>query len=166
MSDIDKCKCVPHAGADTCELRVREDLNPVCPTNGIAGKRVDKQTIKSLLGLPLYELRSDQYFFCRAGDCPTVYYSTDGTQIFEEVDLRERVYQKHIDDESIFVCYCFQHTPAEIRQELRDTGNSTIAASITRGIQAGQCGCDIRNPQGSCCLGNVNNFVKSLQVKQ
>jgi hypothetical protein len=163
MADI--CECVPGAGADTCELRVLTALNPVCPTNGKAGKRVDAQTIKSLLALPLSELRSDQYFFCRAGDCPTVYYSEDGAQIFEENDLRERVYQKHTADERVLICYCFRYTPAAIRQELRDTGNSTVAASIIDGIQAEQCACDIRNPQGSCCLGNVNSFVKSLQVR-
>ena len=164
MADV--CECVPQAGSDTCELRVQKDINPVCPTNGKAGKPVDMQTIKSLLALSLSELRSDQYFFCRAGDCPTVYYNADGTQIFEEVDLRERVYQKHLDDESVPICYCFQHTPMEIRKEWNASGISTVSESITRGIQAGQCACEIRNPQGSCCLGNVNNFVKSIQVNQ
>jgi len=93
-----------------------------------------------------------------------VYYSAGGEQRFTEDDLRERVHQKHPADEDVFVCYCFRHTPRSIEAELASTGRSTVVASITAGIQAGQCACDIRNPQGSCCLGNVRAVVERLQT--
>jgi hypothetical protein len=73
--------------------------------------------------------------------------------------LRETVYQKHLNDDNTLVCYCFRHTLSSIRDEIILTGQSTVLEQIEAGIQAGQCGCDIRNPQGSCCLGNVRVLV-------
>lgn len=162
----DSCQCSAEAGAGTCELRVLPRGAAVCPTNGKPGKLVDTQIVKAILALPLTEIRNTQYYFCREADCLTVYYSAEGTQTFAESDLRERVYQKHMNEDDVLVCYCFRHTPASIREEFRSTGRTTVLDSITMGIKAGQCACDIRNPQGSCCLGNVNNLVKSIQVVQ
>lgn len=34
-----------------------------------------------------------------------------------------------------------------------------LSADITAGIRAGQCACDLRNPQGICCLGNVRRLI-------
>ncbi len=123
---------------------------PPCPANHQAGRRVDRLTVKAMLARPLSILREGAYFFCPDPDCPTVYYHASG-QVFTEADLRERVYQKHPQDESVLVCYCFQHTLGEVL----GGGRSRIVEAITAGVQAGQCACEVRNPQGSCCLGNV-----------
>ena len=136
---------------------------PACPTNGRAGKSVDTLILKALLARPLTEIRASDYRFCRAPDCPTVYYSADGSQTFAENDLRERVFQKHPDDEAVLVCYCFGHTVGSIRAELQEMGHSTVAARIDAAIRAGLCACDIRNPQGDCCLGNVRALVRRLE---
>jgi hypothetical protein len=120
-------------------------------------------TLKALLALPLTRISSSDYLFCRDPKCPTVYYSADGSQVFGEEALRERVYQKHPDEDNVFACYCFRHTVGDIRSEIRSTGSSNIADSINAGIQADQCACGIRNPQGSCCLGNVRHLIKELQ---
>jgi hypothetical protein len=54
----------------------------------------------------------------------------------------------------VLVCYCFQYTAASVRLAQAE-GQHSIVDDISAGIQAGQCACDLRNPQGSCCLGNV-----------
>lgn len=126
---------------------------------------MNTQVVKAMLTIPLTEVQASQYYFCKESDCPTVYYN-DGGQTFTERNLRERIYQKNPNDGSVHVCYCFQHSPKSIRAEMELTGKSTVVDSITAGIQAGQCACDVRNPQGSCCLGNVNKLVKQLQVEQ
>src|SRR5438105_83413 len=148
------CQCSPSAGSNVCELSPHIAAQPAaaCPTNQQVGKPVGLVTLQALLALPLTQLSLTNYRFCRAADCPTVYYSADGTHCFSEDDLREPVYQKHATDENSLVCYCFQHTLGSIRAELEKTGASTVIADITAGIQAGQCACEIRNPQGSCCL--------------
>ena len=142
-------------------LDVQGSVSAACPTNGKTGRRVDPQTIKAMLHLPLNILRNVEYRFCSDSHCPTVYYSIDGTQTFVEADLRERVFQKHPQDANVFVCYCFRHTSGEIHAD-----GENIAAEINQGIQNDQCACDIRNPQGSCCLGNVNSLVKSVRTVQ
>jgi Zinc binding domain len=156
------CECPPGAGAETYDTNTTSTDAP-CPTNQQVGKAIDSLTLKALLGLPLTQLRPVAYRFCRAPNCPTVYYSLDGMQLFNEDNLREKVYQKHPAEDDILICYCFQHTLESIRQEFSRTGKSTVVEQISAGIRAGQCACDIRNPQGSCCLGNVQVLVRQLE---
>jgi hypothetical protein len=127
---------------------------------------VDAITVKALLAIPLTELRAGEYRFCRTAECPTVYYRASGGQTFGEDSLRERVHQKHPTDDAVFVCYCFRHTPGSIREEVRAMGRSTVVPRATAGIQADQCACEVRNPQGSCCLGNVRAVVKRVEAAQ
>jgi len=135
-----------------------------CPVCGKRGKKVDTQTVKSMLAISLEEVRPLAYRFCRTTDCSVVYFSEDGSQVFGEAAMRELVHQKHPDTDDVFACYCFRHTPATIREEIMTTGESTAVARINAGIKAGQCACEIRNPQGSCCLGNVAATVKRVQA--
>ncbi|MGQ0605107.1 MAG: putative iron-sulfur cluster-binding metallochaperone [Anaerolineales bacterium] len=137
-------------------------LSVACPTNGQTGKPVDSLTLKALVAIPLTRLTSNAYRFCRASDCLTVYYSPDGAHCFGEAELRERVYQKHPADDDMFVCYCFRHTVGDVRAALVEQRAGAILDAINAGIQAGQCACDIRNPQGSCCLGNVRALIQRL----
>ena len=115
-----------------------------------------------MLAVSLTEVRDTPYFFCKDSECPVVYFSEDGTQTFTKDQIRERVYQKESDSDDVFICYCFRHTPGSIKAELV-SDDSTVIDKINSGIQAGQCACDIRNPQGSCCLGNVTALVKELR---
>lgn len=164
--------------ADCCDIPTNNDLAagassavnlhvlPAhCPNCGLKGRRVDTLTVKALLSVSLITIRPGAYRFCTTPDCSAVYYSEDGGQVFSEVDLRERVYQKSSLDETVLVCYCFYHTLGSIRAELLETRSSTIAEQVTAGIEAGACACDIRNPQGSCCLGNVRTLVKRMAAE-
>lgn len=150
------CHCPTEAGAPTCDRSSsRRTEAKACPTCNRHGKRIDTLTLKALLALSLTQIRAVEYRFCAARDCSTVYYSADHLQRFAEDVLRERVFQKHADDGDALVCYCFRHTVRAIKDQPRGVGRNRILDSITAAIQAGQCACDIRNPQGSCCLGNV-----------
>ncbi len=160
----EQCMCPVEAGAATCELAIPSPSG-VCPDCEQAGKVVGLNTLKALLAVPLTELQATEYAFCRTPACPTVYYSLKGQQRYGENDLRERVHQKHLTADDVFVCYCFRHSPGSIRAELASTGRSNVVASVTAGIQAGQCACDVRNPQGSCCLSNVRAAVQRLETE-
>ena len=137
-----------------------------CPACARQGNTIDTLTLKAMLVRPLTELRAVEYRFCRTPECPTVYYSADGEQQFLERDIRESVHNKHPDDDSVFVCYCFRHTPESIKREFDLTGRSTVVAAVTAGMQAGQCACDVRNPQGNCCLGNVRAVVERAEAAE
>ena len=130
-----------------------------CPSCGRRGKRVDSVTLKALLAVPLTEILYADYLFCKTAGCPVVYYSRGGEQTFGEEHLRERVLQKHPEADDVFACYCFRHTAGSVRGERTEPRQPGVVEAITAGIQAGKCACDLRNPQGSCCLGNVRALL-------
>lgn len=157
---------LPSAAADDCcavaPAQTHSTNQTTCPVCGTKGKSVDTQTVKAMLDVSLRDLASPAYRFCRTESCQVVYFGERG-EVYTEDDLRERVHQKHPDAADVFVCYCFRHTPGSIQRELLLSGASTVVAQVNAGIQAGQCACEIRNPQGSCCLGNVTAAVKRAQ---
>jgi hypothetical protein len=135
-----------------------------CPSCGNVGTRVDAITLKALLtsdalkcGIP------DAPRFCATGDCPIVYFDGQTRMTFTESDLTVRVHAKHADDEGVPVCYCFDYTPARVEEEIARIGSSTARAMITREVQAGHCACEVRNPKGTCCLGDVACVEARLQ---
>jgi len=134
----------------------------VCPNCGQKGKPVHGQTVKALLSVSLNRIRDVDYFFCRTTSCNIVYFSADGNSTFTAGQIRERVYQKEPDQEDVFVCYCFKHTLGAILSATPEE-YSSILNDINSGINANHCACDIRNPQGSCCLGNVRSLRKQAK---
>ena len=133
-----------------------------CPACGQKGKKVESLTIKAMLEVSLLAIRDVSYLFCRTAECPVVYFSADGSQSFTKEQIRVPVYQKEPHDESVLVCYCFYHSPATLRAEFLRTGASRAKEEIAQGIKAGQCACELRNPQGSCCLGNVQTIMERI----
>jgi len=134
----------------------------VCATCQHAGKRVAGQTVNALLAVSLRAIHAAEYCFCRTATCPVVYGAVDGTQPFTVDQVRERVYHKEPDPEDVLICYCFHHTVGAVQPRPIPT---RIVADITTGIQAGQCACDLRNPQGSCCLGNVRALIQPTAAR-
>lgn len=130
-----------------------------CPACGQPGKPVQSQTVKGLVAISLRLVEAVEYRFCRTERCPVVYFSPGGAQVFSVDQLRERVHQKEPSADDIPVCYCFRHTAGEVRAASVE-GRRLILADIQAGIDAGQCACDLRNPQGACCLGNVRELMR------
>lgn len=138
----------------------------VCPSCSQKGKKVDTQTVKAMLQVSLKAIHpTAEYRFCKTSDCHITYFTTDGEQVFTEAELRVPVHQKHPDVDDVPVCYCFHHSPGSIREAFQSNSRSQAISDITEGIQAEQCACDIRNPQGSCCLGNVRAVVKQIETE-
>jgi len=161
------CCCPSEAGNTVCDLPSQTIQRPAraanaCPACGQIGKRVQGQTVTALVAVSLREVQTGDYLFCRTPTCSVVYFTSDGTQIFATEQVRERVYQKESDEDEVNVCYCFRHTVGEMRF-MPQSGRAALLDDINAGIQAGQCACDLRNPQGSCCLGNVRELLRRLQ---
>ena len=132
-----------------------------CPECATAGKAVSTLTLKQMVKAEFLRLVDKPGFrFCRTATCKVVYFHADGDRL-EKKDVRVRVGLKETED-PVPVCYCFGFTEAMVREEIANTGRCTIPERITAEIKAGHCACEIRNPQGSCCLGNVNATVKRL----
>lgn len=160
----DECCCPPEAGSGVCDLPAQNvqrqrRATKDCPVCGMKGKPVQGQTVKALLSVSLRAVQDVDYLFCRTRTCPVVYFSLNGEQSFTTAQVRERVYQKEPDSDDVLVCYCFQHCVGEIRTA-SPAARAAIVDDINTGINAGQCACDLRNPQGACCLGNVRGLIK------
>ena len=82
-----------------------------------------------------------------------------------DVRARERIGAKETED-SVLSCYRLGFTDAMVRDKIGATGRRTIPRRITAEAGTGNCACEIRNPQGSCCLGNVSAALKRITAKQ
>lgn len=47
------------------------------------------------------------------------------------------------------ICYCFNHTRADIERDYRKNGRSLILEEIIAAKRLGACQCAIKNPKGS-----------------
>ncbi len=163
---IESCCCPPEAGNTVCDLPAQGFRRPapaagVCPHGKPIGKRVQGHTVKALLSVSLREVRAADCLYCRTQTCPIVYCSPDHGQTFTVDHVRERVYQKAPDADDVWVCYCFRHTVGDVGGASPEA-RAAMLQDIDTGINAGQCACDLRNPQGSCCLGNVRGLIQRM----
>ncbi len=136
----------------------------LCPECKLRGRAVETQTLKALLrpeALARLEVGT-AYLFCACPACPVVYFAAEGVSVYRKQELQVRVGLKET-EEPVPLCYCFGHTRGSVREEIERTGSSRAPASITAHIKAGRCGCDVNNPSGACCLGEVNKAVKAVK---
>lgn len=134
-----------------------------CPESKTTGKRVERITLESLL-LPEYQshIGSGQWFFCPAPGCEVVYFDEEGHRL-DKSALSVRVGTKESQAPRP-VCYCFGHSFEEIQEEVAATGTSKIPDSITEKCRQGLHECERKNPQGTCCLGNVRAVLREAQA--
>jgi hypothetical protein len=135
-----------------------------CPQCGNGGRTVERITVKALLRPEaLGRLSEAEHRFCAAPACPVVYFGRE--ERFNQDEIVVPVFQKGPPGDRA-VCYCYAISEADVRREIAETGRSTAADRITAHVQAGRCACEVRNPQGSCCLGNVAAVVKALEAQE
>lgn len=134
-----------------------------CPECGSRSKKVEALTVKSLVRRLPFSMASAHYYFCEAPACDVVYFPSDPqAPTFHRGNLLVRVGVKEKHD-PISVCYCFGVTRQDIAEEVQRTGISTIAERIKAEVKAGNCACEVKNPSGKCCLGDVTRAMQEAQ---
>lgn len=133
-----------------------------CPRCGAVGRVVGDATIEAILrpGLSTSLLGVERRF-CRTPTCDVLYYGLDG-RFVEKSAATVRVGLKESVD-PVPLCYCFGISRADVRKEVAETGDCTIPSRITSEVRAGQCACEVKNPSGACCLGDVNKAVNDAK---
>ena len=133
----------------------------LCPNCGEKGRSVTSTTLSShLTDSAKTGLNSTEGFlFCANPACDVTYF---GPRAFLTSDVRFPVFQKSADPQRL-VCYCFNHSVAEIEEEILKTGTTTVLSSIRDSCKRGLDQCEKNNPQGSCCLGNVTRVIKRFE---
>lgn len=146
-----------------CEFHPPVTCGPTkCPACAAPGKPVKRLTLGALLK-PEARVRipiQEEFCFCRAATCEVVYFRPNEA-LFRKQELSVPVGLKEPANPNAPVCYCFGWTPEKIRVEIQASGRSTVIDQIKAQVKAGNCYCEVTNPQGSCCLGNVAQAVKN-----
>ena len=151
----------PEKTSSSCCVRSADASR--CPRCGGEGRRVSVATITSLVR---DEARSrlaslDGFRFCVAAECDVAYFQPESGELVVCAEVTVPIFQKSADPARL-VCYCFKHTVAEIEQEARAGGGvSPIAADIKAKCAQGLDHCERNNPQGACCLGNVQRVFRA-----
>jgi hypothetical protein len=146
-----------------CERPAVDAVARACPFCDERGAAVQLQTVKALLTeTALRRIQPTHYRFCPTPACDTVYFGDAGDR-FDTHDLRVPVWQKQPVGARL-VCYCFGETETGIRSELLARGRSDVVDRIREHIAAQRCACDVRNPRGACCLGDVMAAVKRMDT--
>lgn len=149
---------------DACCSRAVESGARACPICGERGAAVQLQTVKAMLTeIALRRVQFTHYRFCPNPACRTVYFS-DAGDCYTTSDLRMPVWHKEPVGARL-LCYCFGETESAIQAELVEQGKSGVVDRIREHITAQRCACDIRNPRGACCLGDVMAAVKRIETE-
>ena len=145
-----------------CTGKIAEPSAIRCPESDSPGSAVDVQTVKALLTeTALQRLTSSDYRFCPDAACDVVYFAVDGMR-FTTADVRVPVWHK-LPFGSRPVCYCFGESEASMRSEIESDGRSAAVERVRAHIAAGRCACELRNPRGACCLGDLIAAVKRVE---
>ncbi len=150
--------------SDCCKLSEPAELaDERCRRCGEMGRTVLRETMESLLKPEALERLFDEpHYFDRTPECDVVYFSNEAGSYFQKDELKVRVGLKETES-PIPLCYCFGHTAESAREEILTTGRSTVAERITAEVQAGNCSCEVKNPSGKCCLGDVKRAIDEIQ---
>lgn len=135
-----------------------------CSQCGSKGAPVDLLTVKALLTeIALRRLTPAALYFCQEPTCAVVYFTTDG-RVYTSTDIRVPVWQKEPAG-SRRICYCFDENEASMLREMVETGRCGAARRVRAHIAADRCACEVRNPRGTCCLGDLMKAVTRVETE-
>ncbi len=153
VCEMPQCSC--DASADTSASTF------ACSACRTKGSLVEELTVKALLSdTALQRFEPGAHRFCPDASCDVVYFDAAG-RTFTTTDLRVPVWQKQPPGART-ICYCFGENETEIRAEIEQTGRSRAPERVRTHIDAGRCACEVRNPKGACCLGDITQTVKRV----
>ncbi len=145
-----------------CSTSQKPPATRSCPVSNFRGKPVEWSTVAALAARRVPPRQA--FWLCEDSDCDVVYFGEDGT-LLQTSDLRVSPSFKGGPSRNDLVCYCFLYSRQDIEDELRASGDTTIFDRITAEVKAGNCACEVRNPSGKCCLGDVKKAVQETREK-
>lgn len=148
--------------SDKCRSRNGDQKAAQCPCCKSEGKKVMAKTVLSIIKCcPKGFMKREYYFLCPSPNCEVLYYDSSYESIAKKSDSTIRVGFKEREGPHS-ICYCFGHTAESIANEIQSTGATKVIDSIKKEVKAGRCACDVKNPKGSCCMGDVARVVNQL----
>lgn len=135
----------------------------VCPACGQPGRSVSIGTLRALLD-PRWgdAVTEGPWRFCDRPACEVVYFGAEAAPVFRKNQLTVRVGIKETAPPHP-LCYCFGHSEESLRAEWQATGRLDSVEALRAAVKAGRCQCDVMNPSGACCLGEVLKAAQALR---
>ena len=148
---------------DCCVVKPTTPTSPTrCPECGRQGRLVQRITVKAMLRpTALMRLSAPEHRLCSTPACRIVYFGR--SEVFDREEIVVPVFQKEPEKDRT-VCYCFAVTEGDIRREVAETGRSEAVERIRALVRAERCACEVKNPQGGCCLGDVVATTRAAAV--
>jgi Zinc binding domain len=131
-----------------------------CPICGTKAKPISTRAVKSLVRDHTRVSAERVYWLCRAPGCDVVYFSE--AESFCKREVKVRVGFKEQQD-PIPLCYCFDYTRSDISRDLALRGETDIPDRVKAEIQRGYCACEVKNPSGTCCLGDITRAIHAAK---
>ncbi len=135
-----------------------------CPECGEKAKGILGKTLQHLLTQEAKQKIScfDGFYYCKTPTCKVVYFR--GNELLTQKDMSVVVGLKE-GAKPATVCYCFEWTKEKIKAELETTSKTTALGDIKSKMENPGCSCEILNPSGGCCLGDVSKAIKELEMQ-
>jgi len=133
-----------------------------CPGCGQIGRSVSARTVHAvLLAEVATRIVAVKPRFCRSAGCDVLYYCADGRTVGSR-EAHVHVGIKHADDASL-LCYCLGITRGDIARDIATTGTTAAPERILATIRSSTCDCEVKNPSGTFCLGDVRKVVDEIR---
>lgn len=131
----------------------------LCPRCESKGRSITPVTLEAQVAPTRLDqlAEHDGWRLCTSESCEVVYFRDGEVVVLGQT--RGVPFHKSEDPQRL-VCFCFEHSVADIEADVAQNGASTIQASIKAECKAGRDDCERKNPQGRCCLGDVGQVVK------
>lgn len=129
-----------------------------CPHCGARGRAIPSVTLQHHV-VPARRaqiIHEDGWSLCTDPECDVVYFRLE-----DAVRRGEVIALPYLKDSggSRLVCFCFEHSVEAVEEDVHRHGSSTLRATIAAACAAGQDDCARKNPQGRCCLGDLDRLV-------
>ena len=134
-----------------------------CPKCNKKAKGVLGKTLQHLL---ISEAKAnifclDGFYYCKTASCEVVYFRDDEILTQQEISV---VVGLKAEADPATLCYCFNWTQEKIREEIALNGSSIALKDIKNKMNTIGCQCEILNPSGGCCLGDVSEAIKNINL--
>jgi len=135
-----------------------------CPKCHKKAKGVLGKTLQHLLVAETKKNLScfDGFYYCKTPSCDVVYFRNN--EILRQKDMSTIVGLKDGASPAT-VCYCFEWTKEKIKTQIQESGETNALEDIKAKMESPGCSCEILNPSGACCLGDVTKAIKEIKTQ-
>ena len=144
----------------SCGCSTTTNSTNFCPNCNQIGLKVKEITLKSQLKKEYYndlKSSSNEFNFCNNPKCDTVYYSNDGSEVFNQSQIKSKVTIKN-DNLKTPLCYCQKLLKERVLKMIEDN-ETNIYEKVKSIIAGGKSFCEKSNPKGICCSEDVRQFL-------